>query len=160
MSNNKNNALTKLQYQVHINASPEHVHQVMLNLDTYKAWTKHFNPTSTFAGTWEKGTKMHFLGIDEQGKVGGMVSRIKEHLPNQFVSIEHLGILRGDEEILSGPEVEAWAGGLEEYLFTESNQGTLLSIAVDTNHEYTEYFDNTWPQALQALKSLCENNTN
>jgi hypothetical protein len=160
MPNSKNKLLTTLEYQIHINAAPEHVYKVMLAEDTYKAWTKHFNPTSTFSGTWEKDSKMLFLGLDEHGNVGGMVSRIKEHLPNKFVSIEHLGLLRGDEEILCGPEVEAWAGGLENYLFTESNQGTLLSIAVDSNPEFAEYFDGTWPVALQALKSICENSNN
>ena len=85
-----------------------------------------------------------------------MVSRIKENTPNRFVSIEHLGILQNGEEITSGPAVEAWAGALENYTFTEEDGQTLLSVDVDSSPEHHAYFFETWPKALTKLKEICE----
>jgi hypothetical protein len=42
----------------------------------YAQWTSLFNPTSTYEGSWDKGNKILFIGVDEKGEKGGMVSRI------------------------------------------------------------------------------------
>lgn len=57
----------------------------MLADKTYRQWTKLFNPTSRFEGSWEKGAKIIFLGTDKKGNEGGMVSRIKDNIPSQSV---------------------------------------------------------------------------
>lgn len=145
-----------MHMEISINAGAEKVYDTMLDEKKFREWTVDFNPTSHFKGSWEKGSKIIFLGTDEQGNVGGMVSRIKENVPNRFVSIEHLGIIQGDKEILSGPEIEGWAGALENYTLTEKNGKTLLAVDVDINQEYKDYFTKTWPKALDKLKALCE----
>ncbi len=133
---------------------------IMLADKTYREWTKIFNPTSHFKGSWEKGSKILFIGTNEDGKEGGMVSRIQENIPNRFVSIEHQGILENGKEKTSGPEVDAWSGGLENYTFSEQNGKTLLSINMQTKTKLDEnmssYFAETWPKALERLKTICE----
>ena len=148
--------LEMIHFEISINASREIVFNTMLDEKTYPLWTSEFNPTSHFQGKWVKGTKMLFLGTDQEGKIGGMVSRIKDYIPNRFISIEHYGIIQNGEEILSGPEVEKWAGGLENYTFTFENNETLVSVDVDTNQEFKSYFNETWPKALEKLKLICE----
>lgn len=145
-----------LQYEISIAASLEKVYRTMLDQEQYKIWTALFNPTSHYEGSWEKGAKIKFLGTDEQGVAHGMVSRIKENIPNSFVSIEHMGLVHDGTEITSGPEVTSWAGALENYTFTEAQGNTLLSVDVDSNEEFKSYFAETWPKALQQLKELCE----
>jgi uncharacterized protein YndB with AHSA1/START domain len=149
-------SLEKLHFEIEINASPEKVYSTMLDEQHYKTWTAVFNPTSSYKGSWAKGSKIHFIGTDEQGNVGGMVSRIKENIPNQFVSIEHLGVLQGDKEILEGKEVDGWAGSFENYTYTKQGNNTLLSVDIDANKEYKSYFSETYPKSLQVLKKLCE----
>ena len=85
-----------------------------------------------------------------------MVATIKENIPNKFVSIQHLGIYENGLEITSGPKVEGWAGAEENYSFSEQNGITTLTIDVDANTEYVDYFDTTWPKALDLLKAMCE----
>ncbi len=148
--------LETLHFQTSIQASAEKVYRTMLDAKHYAAWTAVFNPGSRYIGSWEKGAKIQFLGEDENGNQGGMVSRIKENIPNQFVSIEHLGMVQNDKEITTGPEVEAWAGALENYTFREENGNTLVLVDLDTNPDHASYFDETWPQALQKLKEICE----
>lgn len=153
---NTASVISNLHFKITINAPVEKVYQLMISKPTYEEWTKEFNPTSNFEGSWEKGSKILFIGSDEKGNVGGMVSKIKENIPNKFISIEHLGLLHGDKEITSGPEVEGWAGALENYTFTSENGKTILAVDTDSNEEYKAYFEEIWPKALNKLKSICE----
>jgi uncharacterized protein YndB with AHSA1/START domain len=145
-----------LQFEIAINAPVEKVYSVMLDEKTYREWTAEFNPTSFYRGSWEKGAKILFIGCNSEGKEEGMVSRIKENIPNQFVSIEHLGILDGTNEITSGPVVDGWAGAMENYSFREDNGKTIVAIEMDANEQFKSYFEQTWPKALQKLKEICE----
>ena len=99
---------------------------------------------------------MCFIGTDEKGKIGGMVSEIAEHKPDEFISIRHYGMLDGDKEITEGPEVEKWAGGCENYSFNENDGITTVTVDLDTVEGYEEFFNKTYPQALGALKEICE----
>lgn len=148
--------LSTIHFQTIIKAPVETVYNTMLDQKTYREWTAVFNPSSRYEGSWEKGAKLLFVGEDKDGKSGGMVSRIKENIPNRFVSIEHIGIVKEGQEITSGPEVEAWAGSLENYTFTKEDGQTLVSVDADTNKEFHAYFFETWPKALAKLKAICE----
>lgn len=151
--------MKKLQFKKEINATAQKVYETMLGLtdkSTYEYWTSAFNPTSTYEGSWEKGSKIYFTGVDENGKKGGMVSEIKENLPAQFVSIQHYGFLDGDTEITTGEQVEKWAGGHENYAYHENNGITTVTVEMDAIDEYLDYFNNTYPTALDKLKEVAE----
>lgn len=151
--------MKKLQFKTTINAPAEKVYEAMLGLkdkSTYEHWTSAFNPTSTFEGSWNKGSKIYFLGTDENGKKGGMVSEVAENKPAEFVSIRHYGFLNGDTEITSGEEVEKWAGGLENYSFEENQGITTVKVDIDVIDEYLDYFNNTYPKGLEKLKEIVE----
>ena len=150
--------LEVIQFDININAPVEKVYNKMLDDKSYREWTAEFNPTSYYKGSWEKGSKILFIGTDKEGNVGGMVSKIRENIPNKFLSIEHMGTLKGEEEITSGPEVESWAGALENYTFKSSNGNTVVEVDMDANQEFKSYFLDTWPKALMKLKALCEGN--
>ncbi|HRW90280.1 MAG TPA: SRPBCC domain-containing protein, partial [Flavobacteriales bacterium] len=151
--------MKKIQFTQDIHASAEKVYNTMLGLDaieTYEQWTAAFNPTSTYEGSWDKGAKIRFIGTDEVGRKGGMVSEIADHVPFRFVSIRHYGILDGEQEITSGPQVEAWAGGLENYSLEENNGMTTVTVQIDVAEDHLDYFHTTWPKALNKLKELAE----
>lgn len=151
--------MKKIQFQEEIHASAQKVYETMLGLNdksSYEYWTAAFNPTSSFEGNWEKGSKILFVGTDENGKKGGMVSKIVEHQPAAFVSILHYGFLDGDQEITTGEQVEKWAGGHENYGFEEKDGITTVTVEMDTIDDYLDYFNNTYPEALKKLKELAE----
>ena len=151
--------MKKLQFKVSINAPLTRVYDLMLginNKSTYDQWTSVFNPTSTYEGNWDKGSKILFIGVDEKGEKGGMVSRIAENIPNKFVSIQHYGLIKADEEITEGPEVEKWANGFENYTFEENNGTTTVTVDLDTTEEFTGFMNETFPKALEKLKEICE----
>ncbi|MBV5281686.1 MAG: SRPBCC domain-containing protein [Paludibacter sp.] len=151
--------MKKLQFDIKINAPVDKVYDVMLgisNISTYEQWTSLFNPTSTYEGSWNKGDKIHFIGVDENGEKGGMVSEIAENILNRFVSIRHYGLLKGDKEITEGPEVEKWACGFENYTFDEINGMSVLSVEVETPDDFIDYMNQSYPLALVKLKEICE----
>lgn len=145
----------RLHFEIEIDATPEKIARIMLE-EKYSEWTSAFNPSSRYEGSWEKGSKILFIG-EEDGKEGGMVSRISEHIPSRFVSIEHIGFLQNGEEVTSGNEVEAWKGAQENYTFLPvEGSKTQVRVDLDITQEHKSYFLNTWPLALEKLKTLCE----
>ncbi len=156
--------MKKLKFKVSIHAPATKIYTSMLgigNKSTYEQWTSAFNPTSTYEGSWDKGSKMLFIGVDEKGEKGGMVSRIAENIPNRFVSIQHYGLVTADKEITEGPEVEKWANGFENYTFEENNgpdgfRNTTVTVDLDTTEDFLDYMNQTYPNALNKLKEICE----
>jgi hypothetical protein len=151
--------MKKLQFKVEINAPVNLVFDTMLgikNKSTYEQWTAMFNPTSTYEGSWDKGSKILFVGTDSKGEKSGMVSEIQENIHNQFISIRHYGLVKGSEELTEGPEVEKWANGLENYSFEEINGNTNLTVDIDVIEEFLDYMNESYPKALNKLKEICE----
>lgn len=152
--------MKRLEFKTNINAPAARVYDLMLGISdksTYEQWTAMFNPTSTYEGTWEKGTKMLFVGVDDKGEKGGMVSRIVENTPSLFVSVQHYGLVSGGKEITDGPEVEKWANGFENYTFEENNGTTTVTVHLDATEAFLDYMNETYPRALDKLKAICEN---
>lgn len=146
--------LIELTFSITIHAAAEKVYNTMLGDETYRQWTSEFAHGSFYEGSWQKGAKIKFLGPDDKGNLQGMVSRIIENIPNQFVSIEHLGEIKDGKE--DDSNASAWAGALENYTFTAANGSTLLTVQIDVTGNFQSYFNETWPKALARLKNMCE----
>jgi uncharacterized protein YndB with AHSA1/START domain len=150
------NGFELLSFEITIDAEVEKVYAAMLDKTHYSEWTVPFSPGSGFIGTWEKGSDMRFFGTDPEGNAGGMISRVRENIPNRFVSLEPVGLINNGEEITSGPEVEGWAGTLENYTFTSVGGKTLLRVDMHVSNEWKEFTADAWPKALKILKDICE----
>lgn len=154
--------LQTLHFEITVQAPRQKVWDTMLSGATYQEWTKPFNPStspdakSIVSGDWQEGSKMLFIGVDENGQEGGMVSRIKERREPAFLSVQHIGILKDGVEDTTSEEATKWSPAFENYTFEESNGGTLLKIDVDMMEEYKEMFSGMWPKALAILKEIAE----
>jgi hypothetical protein len=151
--------MNRLHFAIRINAPRQAVWETMITDETYRAWTEAFTPGSHYVGNWNQGSKILFLGPDPaSGKLGGIVSRIKESRLYEFISIEHLGVVQDGKEDTASEAAKAWAGALENYTFKEQGIATELSVDIDIAEEFQEMFENTWPNALNKLKELAEAN--
>jgi len=129
----------------------------MLDDETYRQWTAAFNEGSYYKGSWEKGSKILFIGPDpETGREEGMVSRVAENRPYEYLSIEHLGIYKDGVEDTESEEAKKWAPAYENYTFVEKDGGTEVIIDQDIEDEYVEMFNKMWPDALERLKTIAE----
>jgi hypothetical protein len=148
--------MPKLNFSIVINSPIEIVWNTMLEDKTYREWTEAFSPGSHYVGNWDKGSKILFLGPNENGIMGGMVSRIKENRKHEYISIEHLGMVQDGKEDIASDEVKQWAGSLENYTFKNLNGKTELLIDMDINDDFKDMFNDMWPKALQKLKALAK----
>jgi hypothetical protein len=148
--------MQKLKFSIEVNAPKEKTWNTMLDDETFRIWTEPFMAGSHYVGDWSKGSEILFLAPDDKGKTSGMVSRIKENKPYEYVSIEHLGLVEDGKKDTTSDAVRGWAGALENYTFRETNKGTEVVVEMDANEEYAAMFQETWPKALQKLKALAE----
>ncbi len=151
--------MQKLHFTTAINAPKEKVWNTMLEDATYREWTEAFHKGSYYEGDWSRGSKILFLAQNDDGTTGGMVSRIVENRPYDFVSIEHLGEVVAGVEDTTSERVQAWAGAHENYTFTEAEGVTTVNVDLDVDEssvEMKEMFEGMWPKALEKLKEIAE----
>ena len=141
-----------LTFEIAIRAPRARVWDVMLDPESYKAWTSAFCEGSYFVGSWDEGAKIQFLSPSGDG----MTAVIAENRPHEFVSIRHLGVIEKGVEDTSSEKVRAWAPAYENYRFSDLPDGCRLTVAVDTVAEYEQYMRDTFPKALALLKELAE----
>jgi hypothetical protein len=148
------------QFSIEINAPVSQVYDYMLGLthkETYTAWTTVFHPTCSYRGNWETGSKINFTSEAEPGNFGGTVTMIQENIPLKSVRMEHIGMLKNDVEVTTGPEVEAWSGCTESFFFESmENDTTSVRVELEMPESMAPYFEKIYPQALQNLKNGCE----
>ncbi len=137
-----------LHFSTSINAPKEKVWQVLWEDQTYRQWTAVFHEGSHAVSDWNEGSKILFLGPDGSG----MFSKIEKKIPNQQMTFLHLG------EIKNGVEVSTdWENARESYFLTEKDGSTALKVQLDSVGEFEQYFSETFPKALQAVKNIAEN---
>ena len=145
--------MDKLNFEAVINASPEKVWKMLWADDTYRKWTSAFAEGSYAETDWKKGSKVLFT--DGEGR--GMVSRIAENRPNEYMSIQHLGEVKDGVEDTTSEKVKAWAGAHENYTLKRANGKTELIVDMDITEEFKELFSKMWPVSLDNVKRLSEN---
>ncbi|MFI5131790.1 MAG: SRPBCC domain-containing protein [Chitinophagales bacterium] len=147
--------MKKLNFSANINAPKEKVWNTLWNDTSYRAWTSAFAEGS-YAKTdnWKEGSKVLFLGPNGDG----MVSMVARNKPNEYMSFKHLGEVKQGIEDTNSEKVNSWAGAMENYTLKEENGKTILLVEMDSTEDFSEYFEKTWPKALEKLKGLAELN--
>ncbi|NCU02767.1 MAG: SRPBCC domain-containing protein [Chitinophagaceae bacterium] len=146
--------MERLHFSVNINAPKEKVWDILWSKGKYETWTAVFNEGSTAESDWQEGSKILFT----DGKGSGMVSKIAVKKVNEYMSFQHLGELVNGVEDTTSDKVKVWQGSQENYTLTEANGGTKLDVEIDISEDYKDYFLNTWPKAMDSIKTLSETN--
>lgn len=143
--------MTKLYFNIDINAPRAEVERLMLTQESYREWTTPFCAGSHYEGSWDKGARILFLDPERNG----MFSTIAERKPAEYVSIKHEGCLQKGIESEMGADID-WSNAFENYTFVANGGGTTLKVDVDVPPAMEPYMQDTWPKALAALKTICE----
>ena len=146
--------MEKQNFKILIDAPREKVWNTLWEDATYRVWTAAFTEGSHAETDWKKGSKVLFL----DGKNDGMVSVIAENKPAEYMSIEHLGIVKNGKEDTESDKVKEWAGAHENYILKNKDGKTELTVEMDITEEFKSYFETTWPKALDKLKEIAEKN--
>lgn len=148
--------MKRYQFKITIDASREKVWDILWSDATYPQWTSAFSEGSHAETDWKKGSKILLLDGTNQG----MVSRVAENIPNEFMSLKHLGTVRKGVEDFENEEARTWSGAIENYTLKTVRGKTELTIDQDIADSYKDNFLSTWPKALQKIKKLAEDSVN
>lgn len=145
------NDLKKISFSTSIHASKNKVWDILWNNETYRKWTAVFMEGSHAQSDWNEGSRIQFL--DGQGR--GMYSIIEKKIAGEYISFRHLGEIKdGQEQPID--ETKGWGNSTENYMLNEDAGITTLTVEMDVVNEMLEYFNNTFPKALEAIKKLSE----
>ena len=140
------------KYQISINAPADKVWETLWDKSKYPQWTSVFSPGSNVETDWQKGSKVLFL----DGNGSGMLARIHDLQPNRLMSFQHYGVVNDGVEDTTSDKVKEWAGAFENYHLDEKDGSTTLLVEMEVTKEYEDYFEKTWPKALEKVKALAE----
>ena len=144
--------MERIYFKIEINAPKEKVWNVLLGEPTYPVWTAPFAEGSRVITDWQIGSKALFVNAEGDG----MISKIAEHIPNEYISIHHLGMYMNGVEDYESEEVKKWTGAIENYKLSTKDGKSLLSVELDTTEDHKSYFEEKWPIALEKVKELAE----
>lgn len=146
--------MTKQQFKITIAAPKEVVWDALWEDSSYREWTSAFSEGSHAITDWKKGSKVHFLDGNNQG----MFSRIADRRDNEFMSIQHLGLVKDGKEIVDTEKSKEWEG-YENYTLTTVNGKTELVVDLSYGSEAAEtvkMFEEIFPKALAKLREIAE----
>jgi len=146
--------MKKLDFLIGIKAPKEKVWDVLWNDATYRKWTSTFSEGSYAVSDWHEGSKVLFLSPSGEG----MFSIIQKKVPNEFMSFKHLGTVKDGKEQPESDETKKWSGAMENYSLKENSGITELTVVMDITEDHEQYFKDTFPKALEAVKTLAEAN--
>ncbi|MCH7409433.1 SRPBCC domain-containing protein [Belliella sp. DSM 111904] len=147
----------EISIETQIDAPKSTVFEVMLADKTYREWVSAFHPGSYFIGSWDKvGGELLFVGPNEQGEDSGMIAEVLEYAYGEKVTLIYTGLFSKGKRIFEGKAVDTWKGGKESYALIEMNGITHLTVKSEIPSAYAASFEQSWEQALDILKRLCE----
>lgn len=141
-----------LKFSITINASKEKVWNVLFTDENYPKWASVFCEGSNAKTDWKEGSEVQFTTPNGDGMFG----IIEKKIPNKIMIFKHLGCLKKGEKIVPEKKSDDWKDAREIYELDEKNNKTELTVKMDSNPEYAEYFNETFPKALKRIKQLAE----
>ena len=148
--------MDKLHYSVEVNAPVHTVWTAMLDDATYREWASAFHDGSYYEGSWDLGSTIRFLGPNDDGSVGGMIAKVVENRPDEFLSLEYSGEVVGGVDDTTSEAAQRLVGAHENYSFRELDGVTTVTVDLDSDDEFTAMFNDMWPPALAKLKEVAE----
>lgn len=145
--------MQKLTFRKTINAPREKVWDTLWTDKTYRQWTEPFSPQSRAETDWEKGSKILFLGGEGQD---GMIAEVADKIPNEYMSIRHMGMVSNGVEDTESDKVKEWKGALENYTLRDVDGQTEVLVEMDITDAEADSMAKIWPHALDRLKELSE----
>jgi uncharacterized protein YndB with AHSA1/START domain len=142
--------LVHLSFSINIDATPEHVWYALWNPTHYKNWTSAFSEQDSFAKTdWAEGSNVHFVNAEDDG----IYAKIETNKALEKMVFAHIGgVVKGIEQ---GPD-KTWDGAKEAYHLKVIDGKTQLLTSIDTIEDYRSFFEESFPIALEKVKTLAE----
>lgn len=138
--------MTNLHYKTVLNNSPEYVFEKLFDKQVFKQWTRIFNPTSDYSGTFGLGEEILFHDADGNG----MLTLITQYEINKTIKFVYIASLNNGQKTLFQT-----TENYECYTFTNNGNHTMtFDIDLNIPDEYVEMFEEMWPIAINYIQDL------
>lgn len=154
-TDNISTGLTKISFSTTIKATKQKVWNILWDDESYKAWTAAFAEGSCAVTDWKEGSKILFL----DAKGDGMYCTIAKKIQDEFMSFKYDGELKNHVELPVNEKNSDWVNGFENYTLKETNGITTLTVEMTVTDGMADYFNKTFPVALENVKKLAEAKT-
>ena len=140
--------MKKLEFTIEISAPKEKVWDALWEDANYRKWCATFMEGSHYESDFKEGSIIQFLSTEKDGMWG----KIEKMIPFEKLYILHQG------EVIKSINQPAVYGddAIENYDLIEENGITTLSVVLNTEENYIQYFSNTFPKALNVVKQIAE----
>ncbi len=138
-----------MQFSIEIRASKERVWDTLWQDETLRQWAGIIDPGTYMVGDLEEGNEVQYIS----GNGYGVTSKVLKLMPGEFLLLRH----SADTQDTGKQEREKeWTGGEESYTLKEEDDTTTLVVTFDVPEDMEEYFQITYPKALEQVKLLAE----
>ncbi len=139
-------------FSINVYASRETVWDTLWQDETFRQWADIIDPGTHLIGDLKEGNEVQFIS----GNGYGVTSLVHELVPGSFLLLKH----RSDTQENGSQEREdEWTGGEEKYELTEDGGVTSLMVTFGVPANPEDYFNETYPEALEKVKALAEKTT-
>ena len=147
--------LKKISFSTNIKAPKAKVWNALWDDENYKTWTTAFAEGSHAVTDWQEGSKVLFL----DGKGDGMYCTIAKKVNNKFISFKFNGEVKNHVELPVDEKNSDWVNGSENYTLKEADGITTLDVEITVTDGMLDYFNKTFPVALEIAKKIAESKT-
>lgn len=145
-----------IEKSVEIRGDRATIWDVIESPETYTKWCEPFCVGTFYEGQWRVGNTVRFIGLDENGVRGGMVSEVVAYEAGHHVTFRHKGFVQGDQDVFDTPEVAAWAGCEEGYVLEGGPDVYTLHVKCQVTDDMYDWMDATWTEAVGRIKAIAE----
>lgn len=147
--------MVTLTFKVSIKADRSAVWQALWSDEGYRTWVAVISEGShALSEDWKEGSTVRFMGPGGNG----MYAIIDRHVPGEKMHFRHQGEVREGVEIAPDPEAEGWLGAMETYDLQGQDGNLELVVSLDSLEEHVDFFNETFPLALEKARELAERN--
>ncbi len=145
--------MKEMQLFTEIIAAKEKVWDTLWEDATFRQWAGIIDPGTYMKGELKEGSEVEFISA-ENGY--GVTSLVEKVVPNEFLLLRHHA---DTQDAGTAERDKQWTGGAETYELSGSSHTTLLTVTFDVPTELEDYFKDTYPKALEKVKTLAEQNS-
>ncbi|MEO6550665.1 MAG: SRPBCC domain-containing protein [Ferruginibacter sp.] len=142
----------KIMKTIEIEAPKENVWKVLHEDQFTRAWYAEFCEGTHAETDWQPGSKAIFKDNSNNGIVG----KIIDNRPNEYLAIEYDGMIVNDIEDYESEWAKTVQGSRETYQLTGQNGATELNISCDMAESHFEEMSVAWDKALLKIKTMAE----
>lgn len=142
--------MKEMHFSVRISVPAEKVWNTMWQDESFRQWAGLIDPGTYMVGDLIEGSQVQFISA-ENGY--GVTSLVEKLTVNEFLLLRH----RADTQN-TGTQARPneWTGGAESYRLEEEDGTTTLTAVFDVPEQMEDYFNASYPTALQKIKELAE----